>query len=239
MFQSTHPHGVRLNIFSTKSMTLRVSIHAPTRGATEEVSSPSPTLIVSIHAPTRGATDDFLTLHYANWFQSTHPHGVRRNRKLPGELKKMFQSTHPHGVRPIKRSSVRYGFRFQSTHPHGVRRVTRIERRETHSFNPRTHTGCDVLGPSPKARPKAVSIHAPTRGATSDGGCITVLLYSFNPRTHTGCDCQIGYLKDGTVCFNPRTHTGCDLSAGGEVWIGGVFQSTHPHGVRLKWHELS
>ena len=33
-----------------------VSIHAPTRGATELVKSPEQLLFVSIHAPTRGAT---------------------------------------------------------------------------------------------------------------------------------------------------------------------------------------
>ena len=37
-----------------------------------------------------------------------------------------------------------------------------------------------------------------------------------------------------TCCFNPRTRTGCDLH-GKKVWrLPRKFQSTHPHGVRLK-----
>ena len=36
-------------------------------------------------------------------------------------------------------------------------------------------------------------------------------------------------------CFNPRTHTGCDLL--GKVLTTRLysFQSTHPHGVRLRY----
>ena len=34
-------------------------------------------------------------------------------------------------------------------------------------------------------------------------------------------------------CFNPRTHTGCDLLISSGEGILLLFQSTHPHGVRL------
>ena len=55
-FQSTHPHGVR----QTKGWYL-VDVKR-----------------ISIHAPTRGATGNFLNFFsYAFLFQSTHPHGVR------------------------------------------------------------------------------------------------------------------------------------------------------------------
>ena len=56
MFQSTHPHGVRL-----------------------ESKQPGHNVgIVSIHAPARGATACPTVLPYVpNMFQSTHPHGVR------------------------------------------------------------------------------------------------------------------------------------------------------------------
>ena len=37
-------------------MTLRVSIHAPARGATEFIAKCAPANPVSIHAPARGAT---------------------------------------------------------------------------------------------------------------------------------------------------------------------------------------
>ena len=77
---------------------------------------------------------------------------------------------------------------FQSTHPHGVRRLCRCG--SVHHLQ--------------------VSIHAPTRGATSSA------------RVTACC----------SNCFNPRTHTGCDLLTG-DLYAGWLeFQSTHPHGVR-------
>ena len=122
MFQSTHPHGVRLKSVTFIQIIDYVSIHAPTRGATRKlvkhddsikqfqsthphgVRPSRPTIVkfprtVSIHAPTRGATLIATVRHLDDLFQSTHPHGVRlynRQSKLPGD---MFQSTHPHGVR--------------------------------------------------------------------------------------------------------------------------------------------
>ena len=121
-FQSTHPHGVRRYLRAGLQPYRRVSIHAPTRGATHsrllslsssgcfnprthtgcDITSGSYIFArrVSIHAPTRGAT---------NWLL-----GVR----LADEV-------------------------FQSTHPHGVRRVYCSFLLFSSSFNPRTHTGCD------------------------------------------------------------------------------------------------
>ena len=77
-----------------------------------------------------------------------------------------------------------------------------------------------------------VSIHAPTRGATSviktkKGG-----VQCFNPRTHTGCDNFSTKKKLTPYGFNPRTHTGCDVAQGESLKTVDVFQSTHPHGVR-------
>ncbi len=63
-------------------------------------------------------------------------------------------------------------YSFQSTHPHGVRpRLQKSLKSKIPSFNPRTHTGCDVIGPALLRRDTHVSIHAPTRGATSYQSC--------------------------------------------------------------------
>ncbi len=122
-FQSTHPHGVRLVVICLHNK-IRVSIHAPTRGATH----------------------------------STH---------LFGQFYK-FQSTHPHGVR-----------RFYTQHGSFY----------TISFNPRTHTGCDLaMIFAVKIETSGVSIHAPTRGATITALMVICVTIRFNPRTHTGCD---------------------------------------------------
>ena len=55
----------------------RVSIHAPTRGATAMGCKNPSGISVSIHAPTRGATSIIAGARNARKFQSTHPHGVR------------------------------------------------------------------------------------------------------------------------------------------------------------------
>ena len=56
---------------------------------------------------------------------------------------------------------------FQSTHPHGVRPATTgLTDYRLNCFNPRTHTGCDLLKLPICLMSCAVSIHAPTRGAT-------------------------------------------------------------------------
>jgi len=56
MFQSTHPHGVRLVTISTFLLIICVSIHAPARGATSDFEFTIRVGPVSIHAPARGAT---------------------------------------------------------------------------------------------------------------------------------------------------------------------------------------
>ena len=78
------------------------------------------------------------------------------------------------------------------------------------SFNPRTHTGCDIV------RHTSVPIDTP----------------SFNPRTHTGCDRRASLGERFQDGFNPRTHTGCDVRKWKDASRSCAFQSTHPHGVR-------
>ncbi len=76
-FQSTHPHGVRLRLLVFAHSAKRVSIHAPTRGATFYPVLNCRNTLVSIHAPTRGATAEIVCESIKRTFQSTHPHGVR------------------------------------------------------------------------------------------------------------------------------------------------------------------
>ena len=142
-FQSTHPHGVRLQFIQ---FSLRPSV-----------------------------------------FQSTHPHGVRRESYHIQRNRNRFQSTHPHGVRPIITSLSQMVRLFQSTHPHGVRHLHPFCVLRPASFNPRTHTGCDKAKMT-LSKFYAVSIHAPTRGATSHKFANAIKRRGFNPRTHTGCD---------------------------------------------------
>ena len=145
MFQSTHPHGVRLLVLRERASARKVSIHAPTWGATKARSTYVIRLIVSIHAPTWGATFLISSARHRFQFQSTHPHGVRQSghthvwsyksfnprthmgcdsavARLSCRMM-TFQSTHPHGVRPTKVLQAFVLGEFQSTHPHGVRQT--------------------------------------------------------------------------------------------------------------------
>ena len=100
---------------------------------------------------------------------------------------------------------------FQSTHPRGVRR--------------QDEGGAGVAW--------HISIHAPTRGATSAYSFPSSQSANFNPRTHEGCDvCTVVY-EVSYPYFNPRTHEGCDKVMLLFFVLRLEFQSTHPRGVRL------
>ena len=74
--------------------------------------------------------------------------------------------------------------------------------------------GCD-LDMGKKEALLMVSIHAPAWGATMPlAACYQ--LKRFNPRTRVGCD--------ALICLVQKSY-----------W----FQSTHPRGVRLRWHTAS
>ena len=143
-----------------------------------------------------------------------------------------FQSTHPHGVRRLHRLVAAAFIPFQSTHPHGVRHYGRQNKSPANRFNPRTHTGCDLVLFICITSVQRVSIHAPTRGAT-------LWQTKQKPRksfqsTHPhGVRLSAFYLYyKRPTCFNPRTHTGCDVRIETSFRSISEFQSTHPHGVR-------
>ena len=209
---------------------------------------------ISIHAPTWGATYNPNHVAPPEIFQSTHPRGVRHKAGDDVIKHRVFQSTHPRGVRLIlsiqewwarnfnPRTHVgcdqKYQFwameisSFQSTHPRGVRRWPEYRLTPSTNFNPRTHVGCDD-GHGAADVGGAISIHAPTWGATFAFLALSLSGY-FNPRTHVGCDlqprrvvrprpisihaptwgathCQLQWRRDH-FHFNPRTHVGCDVA---------------------------
>ena len=98
-------------------------------------------------------------------------------------------------------------------------------------FNPRSHEGSD-----PHVRAlllcRAISIHAPTRGATE---CINpggASIYNFNPRSHEGSDCNYFTRCVCCVYFNPRSHEGSDSWFNQYFGWTDTFQSTLPRGER-------
>ena len=100
--------------------------------------------------------------------------------------------------------------RFQSTHPHGVRqckarKVWRdIQFQSTHPHG----------------------VRRSEEGSKSES-------QGFNPRTHMGCDSKLHEVFSSHLSFNPRTHMGCDNLFLLVIFLVCLFQSTHPHGVRL------
>ena len=146
-FQSTHPHGVRLN---------------------PDKFDPSP-LIVSIHAPARGATRCFVIFCRVRKFQSTHPHGVRhrnwyllcdgsgfnpRTRTGCDYLHIGFGRTVLVSIHAPARGATKTG---KPATPHiavSIHAPARGATMKSHPvqsswpcFNPRTRTGCD-FGPN-------------------------------------------------------------------------------------------
>ena len=144
-----------------------ISIHAPTRGATNVIIVKTYTARISIHAPTRGATETISRFHGFWKFQSTLPRGERH---IAFTIKRhfiLFQSTLPRGERhpdgyhydvdnpisihaPTRGATAQYGCTpdsaiFQSTLPRGERRLRPpgISRILSRNFNPRSHEGSD------------------------------------------------------------------------------------------------
>ena len=190
LFQSTHPHGVRLFPDDDPAKVCNVSIHAPTRGATYTT--------ICANAEKQ-------------LFQSTHPHGVRPAMLRACRIWKRFNPRTHTGCDPAPFFLNVGLLMFQSTHPHGVRLKSKRFALLWTGFNPRTHTGCDDPNPVTEPIGTGVSIHAPTRGATTaiSAALVTVLFQSTHPH---------GVRQD----FPPP------------VYDSGSFQSTHPHGVRLQ-----
>ena len=85
---------------AASAATQPVSIHAPTRGATQRIALSRCGRGVSIHAPTRGATSSARRRSTSETFQSTRPRGARRRRSSRSSRATRFQSTRPRGARP-------------------------------------------------------------------------------------------------------------------------------------------
>ena len=191
----------------------------------------------------------------AKKFQSTHPHGVRHDAFRRWSNIRRFQSTHPHGVRRKARPShARRDPCFNPRTHTGCDAICRSAAAYRKSFNPRTHTGCDsgVCSYSRNAVMFQSTHPHGVRRLSHLKKCLMDMFQSthphgvrqrhsfalsnvlcFNPRTHTGCDVVNYYATMALSGFNPRTHTGCDCIESGLSPYACVFQSTHPHGVRL------
>ena len=187
------------------------------------------------------------------WFQSTHPHGVRLHPKrciytyrrvsIHAPAWGATFITHPDSLfksfNPRTRMGCDYDYLAQM-------------RFETVSIHAPAWGATIYLNNMTKA--ERVSIHAPAWGATQHQPTTFYYTCGFNPRTRMGCD-QCRPYASGTIkvsihapawgATNPQEFTGSDgvVSIHAPAWgatdvplspvQSSVFQSTHPHGVRL------
>ena len=87
-FQSTHPHGVRQSCRRFNCAGRHASFNPRTRmGCDVELPGVNLAQIVSIHAPAWGATSRRYGSTAVDWFQSTHPHGVRLATSMVSDIR--------------------------------------------------------------------------------------------------------------------------------------------------------
>ena len=162
----THPAGATSKTYNND---LELPIHAPSGVRHTMALKCQWVLRVSIHAPLRGATSlSILTYQDCRCFNPRTPAGCDGRMDILLQGMSPFQSTHPCGVRhPLLWFGHRLERQFQSTHPCGVRlRSFAYSIALRHCFNPRTPAGCDASEVAMEAVAASVSIHAPLRGAT-------------------------------------------------------------------------
>ena len=114
VFQSTHPHRVRLQVMRQQQVKGDFSIHAPTQGATVGAVSWIGSVV----------------------FQSTHPHRVRLIQTKKIERKRKF-SIHAPTQGATKYSDYIIDKAYFSIHAPTQGATMSVS-------NPRTHTGCDA-----------------------------------------------------------------------------------------------
>ena len=120
---------------------------------------------------------------------------------------------------------------FQFTLPREERRQVQAQPLTLQNFNPRSHERSDFL-PVKEVISVLISIHAPTRGATSLFGVVSDFLGDFNPRSHERSDGGFFLMITLYSDFNPRSHERSDSrrrALGCQLF---VFQSTLPREER-------
>ena len=174
-----------------------------------------------------------------DWFQSTHPHGVRRHKGGGAvALRYGFNPRTHMGCDGF--SNANSGISLVSIHAPTWGATSNAPATLTVTgFNPRTHMGCDNMSGGLLVA-GAVSIHAPTWGATSmsllsvpcwkfqsthphgvrQSDCTVILSPFLFQSTHPhGVRLTIAAPLQLQRCFNPRTHMGCDCMQWGMLLI--------------------
>ena len=211
---------------------MRVSIHAPARGATAGVRVEVAGTSVSIHAPARGATIVRQSVQRA-WRVSIHApaRGATRQRSF--------------GL---------HFLRFQSTRPRGARQPRRLSAGGTQAVSIHAPARGATAAQCMARRLVAVSIHAPARGATVFDAD-TYPAAQFQSTRPRGARRRNHRRHRQAQRFNPRAREGRDAAAAAQIHHCNVsihapargattperaaefveeFQSTRPRGARRR-----
>ena len=208
IFQSTRPRGARRHRGNFHEYRQLISIHAPTRGATDDGQGRGNTIFISIHAPTRGATITPAFRRRPLLYFNPRAHAGRDIGQVAGFAKNSHFNPRAHAGRDFTGVDYRGRDIVISIHAptRGATGFSRARPDRTSDFNPRAHAGRDVWQNRPgrihyqfqSTRPRGarlqdqcrcvgwiiISIHAPTRGATSarSASIVVVSFQSTRPR---------------------------------------------------------
>ena len=227
-FQFTRPRGARLKS-SGGGIEWRVSIHAPTGGATTTACRRTSRPRVSIHAPTGGATRN-SGLPTTRWrFQFTRPRGARHAGVGRGGGIVRFNSR-AHGGRDRRWRNESVGVNVSIHAPTGGATSARVLRREERGFQFTRPRGARLSRVAYRGCLWAVSIHAPTGGATSIDNALSMAI-CFNSRAHGGRDTR-NPSTDTRYSFQFTRPRGARLNSTMATSTGWWFQFTRPRGAR-------
>ena len=147
----------------------KISIHAPTRGATSYGCKPDDGYAISIHAPTRGATLPLCLI-----FISSGDFNPRSHKGSDYSVN--FYSADPQiSIHAPTREATYVSMHIQLSMVISIHAPTREA----------------TLDGVEDDESKTISIHAPTREATSVGSGSACQFKYFNPRSHKGSDRQV------------------------------------------------
>ena len=204
---------------------IRISIHAPARGATASVPPTCVGLQISIHAPARGATgsESGKQSNDSNFNPrsregsdresdggSDRVHHISIHAPARGATREGEQQVKPDSdFNPRSREGsdetvatlVRDTYEFQSTLPRGERPASNNASSGISGFQSTLPRGERLRGVLRGCFPSAISIHAPARGATMMARLMVSLLLYFNPRSREGSDANWESTRDTLKTF--------------------------------------
>ena len=144
---------------------------------------------------------------------NSRAHGGRDHNWSKASLADFVSIHAPTGGATSSDPETGWEYLFQFTRPRGARPPSPAISSAASSFNSRAHGGRDLLPQARKDR-LAVSIHAPTGGATCRSRSPARTGRSFNSRAPGGRDSSQPSRRSPTRRFNSRAHGGRDGARG-------------------------